>query len=62
MSGIFRPFRVLKKSDGVMYVAMPDLLEYFRQLKETGATTTGGELMERCIDDFREIIIERIPK
>lgn len=63
MNKNFHPFRVLKKkSDGIVYVAIPDLLEYFRQLRETGITTTGKQLMERCIDDFHGMIIESIDK
>ena len=59
MNGAFHPFRVLKKKQsGIMYVAIPDLLQYFEERRNEVASTGEEALMTDIIEKFQHMIYE----
>jgi hypothetical protein len=58
-------FRVMRrKQDGVMFIALPDLLEYFRELREKPPTPGDVRVLmiETIIDQFSRMIYEDLVK
>jgi hypothetical protein len=61
MLGTHIPFRIFKKRDnGVLYVAIPDLLNYFRQRINDCETKEEEEMWGNEISKFSSMVIERI--
>lgn len=54
-------FRIIKrKSDGLVYVSMADLIAYFDNLEKNYPKSTSKQLIEHIIGCFRKLIYERI--
>lgn len=56
-------FRVMRrKQDSVMYIAMPDLLEYLRDEREKPPTRNDARviLLDKMIDQFSRMVYESL--
>lgn len=61
MLGTHVPFRIFKKrADGVLYVAIPDLLNYFAQQRNECKTKEEEELWSNEIGKFSSMVYERL--
>lgn len=61
MLGTHVPFRIFKKrADGVLYVAIPDLLNYFHQQRSNCETKEEEELWSNEISKFGSMVYERL--
>lgn len=59
MNGAFQPFRLIKKrATGILYVAMPDLLEYYHKMRNECATLKEEQMWCDLIENFSRMVIE----
>jgi len=62
---LLNKFRMMRrKQDGVMFIALPDLLEYFRELREKPPTPGDDRTLtiETIIDQFSRMVYEDLNK
>lgn len=59
MIGAHHPFRIIKKrSTGVIYVAIADLVSYFEKMRNESKTTFEEELWDAEAEKFKTMIYQ----
>lgn len=59
MNGVYQPFRLIKKrATGILYVAMPDLLDYYHKMRNECVTLAEEQMWCDLIENLGKMVIE----
>jgi len=59
MNGAYQPFRLIKrKATGILYVAMPDLLDYYHRMMNECDGPKEKQMWCDLIENFGKMVIE----